>query len=539
MFRRFFAAYNNKTIASAAVVVGAMSLASRVLGLLRDRVLAGEFGAGAELDSYYAAFRLPDLIYNLLVVGALSAGFIPVFTAVFSRERDAMHGESWRLVNNALNVIGLSAIVVSAVMAIWSVPLMRLFAPGFPSAQLSQTAALMRIMLLSPVLLGASAVLSGVLQSLKRFFIFSLSPILYNVGIICGALFLVPKYGITGLAWGVVLGAFLHFLIQVPAVAVIGFRYRWVMNFRNSDFRQMMRLMWPRTISLAVNQVNLVVVTVLASLLSAGSLTAFNFANNLQSLPLGIFGISFAIAAFPTLSELASRRERFISTFSQTLRQVLFLVVPSSALLILLRAQIVRVLLGSGRFDWPDTVATMETLAVFSISLFAQALIPLIIRAYYALQDSVTPLLTALGAALSNVVLAIILTPPLGVVGLALAVTIANVAQLAVLWLLLHVRLGNLDEAGVLASTVKIAVASTGMALVAQGVKYVAAPVTGTETFLGIALQGGLSACAGLATYVIISLILQSPEAIALLDSLRGRHKPVTVTEVVGDSTPT
>lgn len=540
LFRRLLLSHASKTITSAAIVVGGMSLVSRALGLLRDRVLAGEFGADAVLDTYYAAFRLPDFIFNLLVVGALSAGFIPVFSGRYDADNTPGRRSSWRLVSNVLNVVSLSVVVFSAAVWVWSEPITRLMTPGFSPSQVEQTVGLSRIMLWSPLLLGMSAVVGGVLQSRKQFFIFSLAPILYNVGIICGALFFVPHWGVSGLAWGVVLGAALHLLIQLPAIAAAGFRYRPVVDFRDGELKTMLRLMGPRTLSLAVNQMNLVVVTLLASWLSAGSLAIYTFANNLQSFPLGIFGIPFAIAAFPTLSALASHRERFLAALSQTLRHILFLVIPASVLLILLRAQVVRALLGSGRFDWNDTVDTIQALAIFSSSLFAQALIPLLIRAFYAQRDSVTPLLTAIGSVLLNVALAFALLRPLGITGLALSWSVANVLQLAVLWLLLRLRMGSLNEAEIFPSVAKILAAVSVMAAVAQGLKYAVAPFTGTETFVGVLGQGGMAAFFGLGAYLAVSLALRSPEALALVEWISRRNKNGgTVAEVVSDGTTT
>lgn len=540
MLRRLLVGNASKTIASAAAVVGLMSLVSRALGLLRDRVLAGEFGADAVLDTYYAAFRLPDLLFTLLVVGALSAGFIPIFTEAFNGD-GARHQAAWRLVNNVLQTVALASGLAALVMLAFVEPMTRLLTPGFPPAALGQTVAMTRIMLLSPLLLGVSAVLGGVLQSLKQFLVFSLAPVFYNVGIIAGALFLVPRYGIRGLAWGVVLGAGLHLLIQLPAVVSLGYRFLWALDWRDAQLRQMVKLMGPRTASLALTQLNWVVVTVFASSLSAGSLTVFTLANNLQSLPLGVFGLAFAVAAFPTLAELANQRERFIATLSQTLRQILFLMLPAAGLLIGLRAQVVRIVLGSGRFDWPDTVQTADTLVMFCLSLFAQAVIPLLIRAYFAQRDSVTPLVTTLGGSLLNITLALVLpamtlpgqSRPLGVAGLALAFSLSNVLQLAVLLWLLRARLGRLDGRAIAASVGKMLAATVVMLVAVQLVKSAAATLTGTQTFLGVATQAVAASFVGVVAYTGVSLMLRSPEARAAVEIFRRRRPLAAVTETV------
>ena len=413
MFKKIFN-IKTSTITSAAVVIGAASLISRVLGIFRDRVLAGEFGAGETLDVYYAAFRIPDLIYNIVVLGAISAGFIPVFSFLLKRDKvfgilPGKQDQAWRLVSNLLNIMVLGLIVICAVMIILADNLMKFVVPGFAGEQFELAVKMSRIMFLSPILLGISAVLGGVLQTFKRFFIYSLAPIVYNVGIIIGALFLVNWFGIYGLAWGVALGAIMHMLIQLGATIGLGWRPQFVIDFKDESMITIFRMMVPRTMSLAISQINLLVITIIGSTLAAGSITVFNFANNLQYFPLGIFGISFAIAAFPTLSELVSKKDEFINSLSATLRQILFFIIPSASLLIILRAQIVRAVLGSGKFSWSDTVATMDTLAFFSISLFAQALIPLLTRAFYARQDTKTPFIIGIISAVINVALSLIL----------------------------------------------------------------------------------------------------------------------------------
>ncbi len=538
MIRRWLNGTPSRSIPAAAFLVGGMALVSRALGLLRDRVLAGEFGAGELLDTYYVAFRLPDLMFNLLIVGAISAGFIPVFTGVWQADTAPGRPRAWQLVTNLMIVVVVSVGLAAAVLAFFSLPLTRLFTPGFRPEQVAHTAALTRIMLFGPMLLGLSAVVGGVLQSRKMFFHVSLAPIVYNAGIIMGALFLVPAIGVAGLAWGVVAGAALHVAAQLPALAGLGFRWQWGIPWRDRELGRLLYLMGPRTLSLAVTQLNLLVVTMVASHLSAGSLAVFNFANNLQSLPVGIFGIAFAIAAFPALAEVAHDRQRFVATLSQTFREIVFCIVPAMALMLVLRAQVVRVVLGSGRFDWEDTVLTMNAVGMFSLSLIAQATIPLVIRAFYARQDTLTPFFSALAAAVVNVVLTLTLAPLFGVAGVALAYSLANVLHLAVLGVMLRLSLQTLDGPRVLAALGKMAGAVTVMVAAMQGSKYLIAPVSGTQTFLGVSLQITLAATVGLTAYLGMSLLLRSPEAWALLDACRRRLRGATVTEVVSD-TPT
>ncbi len=506
MFEKIFNG-QSKTITSAAIMLGGASLVSRLFGVFRDRVLAGQFGAGAELDMYYAAFRLPDLIFNLLILGSLSAGFIPIFTGLLAKKNKA-----WELLDVLFNVICACLIVTVAALYFLAPWIIRLITPGFGEEQLVITAQLTRIMLLSLMFLGISGIFGSVLQSFKAFFIYSVAPILYNLGIIFGALFLVPAFGIYGLAWGVVIGAFLHMSIQLINVAALGYHWQWNFNLRNKGFCQIMKLMVPRTLGLVVTQINFLIVTIIGSTLAAGTITIFNLANNIQSFPLGLFGVSYAVAAFPTLSELAEKKKQFIGTLSLAVREILFFILPSTAFLIVLRAQIVRVILGWGRFNWEDTVITLETLAIFAVSLFAQALLLIVIRAYFALHDSKTPFFTGLLAAAVNVVLAVLFSRDYGVLGLALAFSISSILNLILLALILHYRLGKLDGERITLSAAKMLVAIFMLAITAQAAKYPIQQLLGLDTFLAVAMQAAAAVSAGGLAYFITCWLLKSEE---------------------------
>lgn len=534
--------FSSKTtsITSAAIIVAAASIASRFLGVFRDRILASEFGAGDILDVYYAAFRIPDLVFNLLVLGALSAGFIPVFAALLNKKKKyAFHifgrkhdqEEYWYVANVVVNSLGLALIVISAGLIAFAEPLMHLITPGFSGEKFDVTVTLTRIMFLSPLLLGISSVVGGVLQSFKQFFVYSLAPIMYNIGIIFGALYFVPSFGVTGLAWGVVLGAGLHLLIQLPAVWQLGYRWRPVLAIRHAAVREIAVMMVPRTLSLAVTQINLVVTTIIASTLAAGSLAIFNLANNLQAFPVGIFGISFAIAAFPTLAGYATRnkRELLIENFSQVMRQIIFFILPATVLLLTLRAQIIRVILGAGAFDWNDTILTIQTLTYFCLSLFAQAAVPLLVRMFYVQKNSKTPFVVGLVAAAVNIVLALYFAPRHGVAGLALAFSIANIVNFAMLWLILKVDLGELDETRILFSTVKIAIASIACGVAVQWMKLVIWPVIDMTRFWGVLAQGAAAGLFGIVIFIAVAKLLHSEELEQFWQGLRRRRSAMKV----------
>ncbi len=513
--KRIFSSKIN-SITIAALLVAFSSLISRFLGIFRDRILAGEFGAGDILDVYYAAFRIPDLIFNLLVLGALSAGFIPILSSLikknsFKKDYEA-NKEAWDFTNNLLNILGIFLLFFSALGIIFAPSLMKLIAPGFSLEKQKLAADLTRIMFLSPLFLGVSSVLGGILQSFKRFFIYSLAPIMYNIGIIFGALYFVPIWGIYGLAWGVVMGAFLHMAIQVPMAFKLGFRYKFKLNFRDKNIRELGLMMIPRTMSLAISQINLLVITIIASTLTIGSLAIFNFANNLQSFPVGIFGISFAIAAFPTLSSVANNRKELIYNFSQTVRHILFFVVPATVLLITLRAQIIRVILGVGKFDWQDTVLTIDTLGFFAISLFAQSLIPLLIRVFYARHNSKTPFFIGLISAVFNIFLSLWLSDKMGVAGLALAFSLSNIINFFLLWLVLFIELKSLDSLKILFSTIKFSSAAVACGVTVQIMKLLIWPYIDMTKFWGVFTQGFVAGCFGFLIYLVICLLLRSEE---------------------------
>lgn len=531
MFKKIFHQQIN-SITVAAALVALSSLASRLLGVFRDRILAGEFGAGASLDIYYAAFRIPDLIFNLIILGALSAGFVPIFTSLIKDfsceikndcEPQRVNQTAWALANNVLNFLLVGLGIVSLLGIIFAYPLTKIITPGFSPADQALTASLTRIMFLSPLFLGISGILGGALQSFKRFFIYSLSPIFYNIGIILGALYFVDSFGLIGLAWGVVLGSFLHMIIQLPTVYQLGFRYQFKIFWHDVNTWKIWRMMVPRTLSLAISQINLVVITVIASSLTSGSLTVFNLANNLQSFPIGIFGVSFAIAAFPSLSIAAFDKKKLSASFSQTMRQILFFIVPATVFVIILRAQIIRVILGSGNFTWSDTILTMNTLGYFALSLFSQATIPLLIRVFYARHNSATPLYFGIITVGVNIVLSLILAPRMGVAGLALAFSLANILNFLLLWLAIYFSIGNLDIGNILKSVLKFTVSAIAAGSIAQVMKVVIWPFIDMAKFSGVFIQLLVSGLTGMVVYLLLCYLLKSEELFGFTESLKNR----------------
>jgi putative peptidoglycan lipid II flippase len=492
-----------ESIAAAAFIISAAGIVSRILGLFRDRILASQFGAGDTLDTYYAAFRIPDLVYNLLVLGALSAAFIPVFTSLHSTDKEE---DGWKLASGMINLQTIAVFIISGTFALFSPWFLHIITPGFNDEKIAATAVLSRIMFLSPVILGISAIFGGILVSFKKFLIYSLAPIFYNIGIIIGALFFVPMMGPDGLAWGVVLGAGLHMLIQYPAVKFSGYHYHPISFsvFKNDHIRKVVRLMIPRALGIAVNQINLLIITIFASTLAAGSITIFTFANNIQMTPVGLFGSSFAIAVFPLLSTYAAKnlKEEFWENFMKTMKQILFFIIPLSIFLIVLRAQIVRVILGSGKFDWADTVLTFQTLGLLAASLFAQALVPLLTRSFYALHNTKTPFYIALVSEAVNILLVLLLIKKYAVMGLAVALSVASVVNMVLLFIYLRKHLSRPKITGVTDWIFNVIMASGLMGVAIQISKYGMDHLLDIDTFVGIFLQLSVSALIGFLVFV-------------------------------------
>jgi len=504
------------TILGGAIVIGITGVLSRVLGLVRDRLLASQFGGGGALDPYFAAFKLPDFIFNVLVLGALSSSFIPVFVSYLKKHEgdQANNAEAWRIANSVLNLLLLVLIGLGVGFFIFAGQLVPLIAPGFSGERLTSTIALSRVMLVAIIFFGASNIVSAILNSFKRFMAFALAPVMYNLGIIVGILFFVPRWGLMGLGYGVVLGALAHLLIQLPGVRRVGFRYRRLLDWKHAGVREIGRLMLPRTFGLAVNQIDQLVSTIIASGLAAGSLTQLNFANNLQNFPINVFGVSLAIAVFPAFSEAFAAKDMgaFVTHFSRTVRRLLVVMIPASVLLLILRAQIVRVVVGAQAFDWAATYLTAQVLGVFAVSLFAQALVPILARSFYALHDTATPVKVGIAAVALDIVAALLLAPRFGVIGLAMALSLSSLLNMAGLYFILHRRVGDLDDMAVARSTVRIVIAALVGGTVTWLTLRFAALGIDNRTLVGIFLQGFVAGTAGIIAYIAAASMLHVEE---------------------------
>jgi len=509
-------------LTAAAVIIGASSFASSIVGVLRDRTLASTFGAGNALDAYYAAFRVPDFLYSLVIVGSLSAGFIPIFTEYLeTREK----GAAWRLAEQVLSVVGAAMAGCCLLLALFAPVIVPLTVPGFSPEKIALTIQLSRIMFLSPLFLGLSAVMGGILQATRRFVAFSIAPVVYNLGIIFGALVLVPHMGVVGVAWGVVIGAFLHFMVQAGVALKLGLRRIPLPSLKPEGVMRILRLMAPRTAGLAVSQLNLVILLGFASTLSAGSVAVFNLANNLQAFPVSIIGISFAVAAFPFLSKAASRKDpvAFRGSMNAAARRICFFIVPSTALFFLLRAQIVRLALGAGAFDWNDTIRTADVLGIFTIALLGQSLVPLYARAFYALQDTRSPLYIGLACEVTNIGLALLLRGPFGIIGLVIAFAVSTYMNLFLLLGTLRRREGRLGDGEFTTTFLKISVASVMIIAVGYPVRQLVGTLFPLRTYLQVALQAVAAGGAGGMTFLLIAYWMKLPELREFMHAINRR----------------
>lgn len=552
---RFFD-FQTKTVTFAATLVGGSILVSRILGLIRDRLLAGEFGAGIELDIYFAAFRIPDLIYGILITGGIMAAFIPIFSDYYNEDKK----KAWYLTTNVLNCFFLLLIVICGILALLTPHLIKFIVPGFSGPQKELAIKLTRVMFLSPIIFGASSIFSGILHYFNRFLVYSVAPILYNLGIILGILFLAPRFGLIGLAYGVILGALFHLLIQIPSVLNVGFRWKPQFNFFHSGIRRIFRLMAPRTIGSAAYHINLIVMTAIASTLISGSIAVFNFSNNLYYVPIGLVGISFALASFPTLSKSLAQKKikKFLEDFSSTFRQIIFLVVPLSALMFILRAQIVRLVLGTGEFGWLGTRLTAACLGLFCLGIFAAGLIPFLARAFFSFKDTKTPVIVAVGTVSLNVVLALSLVKVLGdlnffsqaiisgldlwgirdvrVVSLPLALSVSAILQFSFLFYLLHRKIQGFSVEvekqwkqklrGILESWIKILICTGVLIVGSLGILRVVAELVSMQSFWGILIQTFSAGMGGILVYALGSYILKSPELEVIKSALIKQFRP-------------
>ena len=470
------AASSTAHLARSAGVIGTATLTSRLLGLVRDQVLAWLFGAGNAMDAFYVAYRIPNLMRDLFAEGAMSAAFVPTFTRHLKQQGKAA---AWRLGNQLINALLVVTGLLVLLGIIFARPVTELIAGDYAAVpgKLELTATLTRILLPFLSLVAVAAALMGMLNSLNRFFIPALSPAMFNVGVILSAIVLVPVapalglHPIVAIAVGMLLGGLGQIALQLPSLRREGYRYRPLLNPADPGLREILRLMGPGTLAGAAVQINLLVNTILAAGEGTGAVSWLSYAFRLMYVPIGLFGVSIATATLPAVSRHAAQNDRdgMRRTIADALRMMLMLIVPALVGLIVLAEPIVQVIFERGSFAPADTVATAAALVFYAPGLLGYSAVRISVPCFYALKDSVTPTLISVVSVVLNLVLNLTLVQWMGYRGLALGTSIAAIVNAALLYILLNRRIGGLGSGTLLAAFWKIAVAAglMGVAVVA------------------------------------------------------------------------
>lgn len=505
-------------IISAAFVIMITIIFSQILGLVRQRLLVAIFGASDTLGVYLVSTRLPDFLFQLIIAGALSSAFIPIFSDYLIKDKEK---EGHRLASTLLFVSLLIFSLFALILFIFAKEFSSIVAPGFTSEHINLMANLMRVIIFGEILFIIGSFLSAILQSYNHFFIPGIASALYNLGIILGIIFLSPIVGIFSAAYGVILGALIFVLIQLPFIKKLGFSFKPAMSInaiKSSGVLGVLKLIWPRTLSIAVFQLGtLITVTLISYLQNPGrNYVIFDYAQTLAFAPVVLFGQAIAQAAFPVLSKEKDKLNDFKTTFITSFNQMLYLVLPFSVLFIVLRIPIVRLIYGAAQFDWAATVLTGKTLAFFSISIFAQSLTYLVSRGFYALHDTKTPLIVG---SLTTIVMVLISAAFIfvyrsGIESVAFAFSIASILNFLIMFIILDKITGGFDRAPLIKTTAKIFLATgfTAFALYIP-IKLLDQLVFDTTKTINLLLLTGISSFAGLSLYLFLTWLFEVKEA--------------------------
>lgn len=542
MVRSLFSLLSRRqtNILSGATILMVAVFGSKFLGLIRDRLLVHNFDT-ATASIFFAAFSLPDLLFQLLIFGTLSVAFIPVFTEYLNKQGEK---EAFSFASDILNLSFFTFTVVCIIAAVFVSPINSLLVPGFEGGQKELTDHLTRLILIGQVVLVIGSFFFGVAQSFQRFFIPALAPLFYNLGIIFGIWILSPFLGIQGPAFGVIIGAFLHVLVQIPVIKALGFKYTFSFNFFNSGVREVFKLMSIRTLGLAVEQLNERVGIALASLISASSVTLLTFSQHLQVVPIGLFGATIAQAALPVLSASKARGEinNFKFTLLTTMHQILFLTLPAAAILIVLRIPVVRLVFGASQFSWDDTVLTGRTVALLSLGLTAQSIVLLLVRGFYAYKDTKTPVIVSFITVFINIILSVVVIKVLrfDVWGLGLSYAVASNVSVLLLLYFLSKTVGGFDLKMLISPALRMFLA----AVVAAAVLYIPMKlldqlVFDTTKTINLIFLTGIASFLGITIYIALVWFMKVQEVYTFANLLkriyRARFK-IETEEIVKES---
>ncbi len=542
MIRRVLLMFYNRTsgINEAAFLLGFFTLLSQILGLVRDRIFASTIGPGPILDAYYASFKIPDFLYVSLASLASVTVILPLLSQKFGEGSDHERSTARHFFSQLFTVFAAALVGMSVLLFIFMPFVAHLVVPGFPAKELNLVVWMSRIMLLSPIIFGISTMIGSVTQMFRKFLIFALAPIMYNMGIILGALLLYPMFGPIGLAVGVTLGAVLHLSIQIPVLIQESFVPKFVKKIDWSEIKSIVKISLPRTVGLSMSSFTAIILAAIISGFSPGTMSIFSFAYNLQSVPIGVIGISYSVASFPILVTLFHKKEfsKFSGTIIETMRKIVFWSLPIMAMFVVLRAQIVRVLLGGGSFSWNDTRLTAAVLAMFVLGIVAQSIVHVLVRAYYAAGNTWKPLIMNFLGEVITVVAAFALlaffahapgfrntvesmlrindVAETRLTMVALAFTIGNILNLVLLVWIFWKNFGDSFEKSYMQKFWK----TTGHSLFASIVMGVAsyitlqllAPILDLDRFFGIFQQGVITGLVGVFFGVIVLKMLKNQE---------------------------
>jgi putative peptidoglycan lipid II flippase len=549
MVKRFFNIFNReiKGLHEAAYLLAFFAFLSQILALVRDRFFASSFGAGHILDIYYSSFRIPDFIFATVASLVSISVLVPFIIEKFGKSEE----EGKRFVSSIFSFFSI-LIVFTSIIVFFLMPfLVSHIFKGISSQE--EIINMSRILLLSPILLGLSNFFASITQVGRRFLIYALCPLFYNIGIICGIFFLYPIFGIYGLAYGVIFGALLHLLIQIPFVVKSGLFKFWPISFDFNLIKSVVLISIPRTITLGMTQISTIVLLGIASFMKEGSISIFNFATNLQSVPLSIIGVSYSIAAFPTLSHFftSGAKDKFIFHIVSGARHIIFWSIPISILFVVLRAQIVRTIYGAGEFSWSSTKLTAAALAIFALSVTAQSLVLLFIRGYYAMGNTKKSLYTSILTGIFSISFSFMFVKIfegsimfryfvenlfrvddiLGteVLMLAFGFTLAQIINCIILWITFG-REFNSFSSTLLNTLFKSFSASIIMGFVAYIGLNIFDNIFNINTLIGIFLQGLCAGIMGIISAIVVLKLLKSQELSEIWETL---HKKIWKTNTI------
>lgn len=514
-------------ILSAAFLIAIAVAISRILGLIRYRLLASYFGEDIKLlDSYIAASILPDAIFEVLIFGTIALAFIPIFSQHLAKDKLA---KAWALSSTMISISLLIFSVITILIMIFASPIASVIAPGLvekePNTQVL-IARLLRIMLVAQLFFVVSIFFTGILQSFKRFLIPALASIFYNLGIIISIIFLSPVVGIHAPAFGMILGALLHMVVQLPIVLSLGFKFNFNFDFKNEDVKEMFRLMWPRSITLGLTRLSEIINIALASIAALGSIVALNFAQVLQLVPIAFFAAPISQAALPSLAihYHSGKSEQFKKLFLQSFHQILFLILPAAAILAILRIPVVRLVFGAREFPWEITVLTGRVLIAFSIGISAQAISLLLTRSFYALRDSSTPVKVSIVAIGTNIALSLvfIFVLKLSIIWLAIAYSVGQILNALGLLFFLYKKVDGFKFKTFFVPPIKMGIITiiTAVSLYIP-MKLLDQLVFDTTRTVGLILLTTIATLSGLTVYIFLSWIFKVEQLIIFAHFLK------------------